>query len=57
MVIKPGTNPCSFAVNRNMSTKSRDTFALFVVASLAVLTVLYDDADLGGLFQAILSRL
>ena len=39
-----------------MSTQTRDTLALFAIASLAVLAVLYADADLGHLFQAILAR-
>ena len=40
-----------------MSTDKRDTLALFALASLAVLAVLYADADLGRVFGAILSRL
>lgn len=39
-----------------MSTQTRDTLALFAIASLAVLAVLYADADLGQLFTSILSR-
>lgn len=39
-----------------MSTRTRDTIALFAIASGAILAVLYADADLGHLFQAILER-
>jgi hypothetical protein len=40
-----------------MSTDTRDTLALFLIASLAVLAVLYADFDLAGLFSDILARL
>ncbi|WP_316358379.1 hypothetical protein [Devosia sp.] len=40
-----------------MSARTRDTIALFAIASAAILAVLYADADLGAIFQAILSRL
>jgi hypothetical protein len=39
-----------------MSTQTRDTLALFSIAALAVLGVLYADADLPGLFMRILSH-
>nr|WP_314262613.1 hypothetical protein [uncultured Devosia sp.] len=39
-----------------MTAKTRDTLALFAIASLAILAVLYADADLGALFQAVVSR-
>lgn len=39
-----------------MSARTRDTIALFAIASGAILTVLYADADLGALFEALLSR-
>ena len=39
-----------------MTDRTRDTLALFAIASLAVLAVLYADADLGRLFQAILAH-
>lgn len=39
-----------------MTAKTRDTLALFAIASLAILAVLYADADLGKLFGAILAR-
>ena len=39
-----------------MTAKTRDTLALFAIASLAILAVLYADADLGTLFGAILAR-
>jgi hypothetical protein len=38
-----------------MSARTRDTIALFAIASGAILTVLYADADLGALFQAIVA--
>ena len=39
-----------------MSTRTRDTFALYMIAALAVLTVLYADADFSQLFDFILGR-
>ena len=39
-----------------MNTRTRDTLALFTIATLAVLTVLYGDADLGQLFNFVLSK-
>lgn len=39
-----------------MTAKTRDTLALFAIASLAILAVLYADADLGQLFEAIVAR-
>lgn len=39
-----------------MSAHTRDTIALFAIASGAILAVLYADADLGAIFQSILSR-
>ena len=39
-----------------MSARTRDTIALFAIASGAILAVLYADADLGAIFEAILSR-
>lgn len=39
-----------------MTTKTRDTIALFAIASLAILAVLYADADLGQIFAFILAR-
>ncbi|WP_274532591.1 hypothetical protein [Devosia sp. Root685] len=39
-----------------MSTSSRDSLALYVIAFAAVLAVLYADVDLGTLFTAILAR-
>jgi hypothetical protein len=39
-----------------MTGRTRDTIALFSIASLAILAVLYADADLGQLFHAILAR-
>jgi hypothetical protein len=38
-----------------MTEHTRDTIALFSIASAAVLAVLYADADLGRLFSAILA--
>ena len=40
-----------------MSSQTRDTIALFAIASAAILMVLYADADLGRLFESILARL
>ena len=39
-----------------MTAKTRDTLALFAIASLAILVVLYADADLGQIFSAILAH-
>jgi hypothetical protein len=39
-----------------MTTRSRDSLALYVIAALAVLVTLYADVDLSDLFQAILAR-
>nr|WP_267911653.1 hypothetical protein [Devosia oryziradicis] len=38
-----------------MSARTRDTIALFAIASGAILAVLYADADLGALFAALVS--
>jgi hypothetical protein len=38
-----------------MSSQTRDTLALFAIASTAVLAVLYADADLMRLFSSILA--
>ena len=40
-----------------MSTQTRDTLALFAIASIAVLAVLYADADFGQVFASILARI
>lgn len=39
-----------------MSSQSRDSLALYAIATLAVLLTLYADADLGQVFEAILAR-
>ncbi|WP_286721905.1 hypothetical protein [Devosia sp. 63-57] len=39
-----------------MTTRTRDSLALYVIAALAVMVTLYADADLGELFFAILAR-
>jgi hypothetical protein len=39
-----------------MSTQSRDSIALYVIAALAVLLTLYADVDFADLFNAILAR-
>jgi hypothetical protein len=39
-----------------MSARTRDTIALFAIASGAILAVLYADADLGRIFQDILAH-
>jgi hypothetical protein len=40
-----------------MNSHTRDTLALFAIASLAILAVLYGDADLSQIFDSILARL
>jgi len=39
-----------------MSSQSRDSIALYLIAALAVLATMYADIDLGGLFAALLAR-
>jgi hypothetical protein len=39
-----------------MNSRTRDTIALFAIASLAILAVLYADADLGQIFEGILAH-
>jgi len=39
-----------------MSSSSRDSLALYVIAAAAVFLVLYADVDLGAMFSAILAR-
>lgn len=39
-----------------MTGRTRDTLALFAIASLAILMVLYADTDPGQLFDSILAR-
>jgi hypothetical protein len=39
-----------------MTTQTRDTLALFAIASLAILTVLYADADLVSIFESVLAH-
>jgi hypothetical protein len=39
-----------------MTARTRDTLALFAIASLAILAVLYADADLSALFGSILAH-
>lgn len=39
-----------------MSTQSRDSLALYVIAAFAVLVTLYADVDLAQLFTAMLAR-
>jgi len=40
-----------------MQARTRDTLALFAIASLAIMAVLYADADFGQIFGSILARL
>jgi hypothetical protein len=40
----------------NMTSQTRDGIALYLIAAVAVLCVLYADVDLGTLFHAILAR-
>lgn len=37
-------------------TRTRDSLALFAIASLAILAVLYADADVSQIFDFILAR-
>ncbi|MHA6298683.1 hypothetical protein [Devosia sp. CAU 1758] len=39
-----------------MSSQSRDSIALYLIAALAVVVTMYADLDLAGMFQALLSR-
>lgn len=39
-----------------MSTQSRDSIALYLIATLAVIVTLYADLDLGQLFDSLLAR-
>lgn len=39
-----------------MTSQSRDSLALYLIAAAAVLLVLYADADLGRLFEAMVAR-
>lgn len=39
-----------------MTTQSRDSIALYVIAALAVLVTLYADLDFGRLFEAMLAH-
>jgi hypothetical protein len=39
-----------------MSSQSRDSIALYLIAAMAVIVTMYADLDLGQLFQALLAR-
>lgn len=39
-----------------MSTDTRDSLALYIIAAAAILVTMFVDVDLGQLFQALLSR-
>jgi hypothetical protein len=39
-----------------MSARTRDTIALFAIASGAIIAVLYADADLSQIFAAVLAH-
>jgi hypothetical protein len=39
-----------------MSSQSRDSIALYVIAALAVMVTMYADLDLTAMFQALLAR-
>jgi hypothetical protein len=39
-----------------MTTRTRDTIALFAIATGAILAVLYADADLGQIFTGLAAR-
>ncbi|WP_297106864.1 hypothetical protein [uncultured Devosia sp.] len=39
-----------------MSSQTRDSIALYVIAAAAVLVTLFADIDLGQMFQALLTR-
>jgi hypothetical protein len=39
-----------------MQARTRDTIALFAIATLAIMAVLYADADFSQIFRAILAH-
>ena len=39
-----------------MTSQSRDSLALYIIAALAVLVTLYADVDLGQMFEALAAR-
>lgn len=39
-----------------MTSRTRDTLALFAIASLAILAVLYADTDMAQIFDSILAH-
>lgn len=39
-----------------MSTQSRDSIALYLIAAFAVLMTMYADLDMGRLFQTLLDK-
>ena len=39
-----------------MTTRTRDTIALFAIGSLAILVVLFPDFDLEQLYRSVLAR-
>ena len=39
-----------------MSSQSRDSIALYLIAAMAVLVTMFADPNLGGLFQTLLAR-
>jgi hypothetical protein len=45
-----------FETNPIMTTRTRDTIALFAIATGAILAVLYADADLGQIFTGLAAR-
>ena len=51
-----GCGSTQFASNPIMSSQSRDSIALYVIAFLAVMVTLYADLDLSRMFQALLAR-
>ena len=51
-----GCSSTQFASNPIMSSQSRDSIALYVIAALAVVVTMYADLDLTELFQALLAR-
>jgi hypothetical protein len=40
-----------------MTTRTRDSLALYIIAAAAVMVTLYADADIGTLFAAMIERL
>lgn len=62
MILPPGIGytgrgSTQFVSNPIMSSDTRDSLALYVIAAAAVLATLFADIDLGDLFAMVLARL